>query len=382
MTDQTHIIAFAPASIANVGPCFDIMGYALDYVGDFVEVFKIENNPDRLIFEEPQGPYADSLSFSKVPKEKNCAYFVASQIWSTYKAVHKNVNFSLKLKLHKYMPLESGMGSSGASSAAAAKAMFKILDYKYPPEELFNTLCMGEEMTAGTPHADNVFPSFYGGFHFIATRARERSIIEENFENLFSVVVKPKNISVATSDSRKAIRDFLINYYLTPDQDEACSKLLLLIIDQQILAARMMRAVLNKDVKQLGSVLHNNPFLENARRQFMPFLDQIKLAAISAGAFGCSIAGSGPSIVAITDKIDATENIRDAMLDTLGGSNRCNWLISPCARYHKGARIIDSIEKFYQDGKKHHSFFDQIDNYFFMEGRIMKMGYIKSKVNA
>ena len=34
--EQNDITAFGPASVANVGPCYDVLGYCIDHIGDFV----------------------------------------------------------------------------------------------------------------------------------------------------------------------------------------------------------------------------------------------------------------------------------------------------------------------------------------------------------
>ena len=44
------ITVFAPASVANVGPCYDLMGYAVDYVGDFVTVEAVPKREDVLVW--------------------------------------------------------------------------------------------------------------------------------------------------------------------------------------------------------------------------------------------------------------------------------------------------------------------------------------------
>ena len=56
------IVSFAPATIANVGPCFDIMGYALNYAGDFAEVSKVDGPQKDIVWDGLAGPHADALS--------------------------------------------------------------------------------------------------------------------------------------------------------------------------------------------------------------------------------------------------------------------------------------------------------------------------------
>jgi homoserine kinase len=347
---QNSIIAFAPASIANVGPCYDLMGYSLDFIGDFVQVWKTDK-AEEIEFEIPIGQYSNNLK--SIPPSKNAAYQVASNIWGHF--CHSlSPQFGLLVQLHKYMPIGSGMGSSGASCAAAAKAVLTALEYKLTDNgELWNILCTGEEVTAGTPHSDNVIPSYYGKFHFMP-REIQNHYSKDIPEFLFSVVVKPTNITVPTADARQAVRDFIQSEYRDPDlsEDEAVSKILELINLQSALSARMLKAVLEQNLQEVGSVLNDNNFLENARKRLIPNFDKVKKAALDAGALGCTIAGAGPSMVAIVNREEMCSIICEAMVEAF--SQPCNWLICPPS--NKGARIVSDIHKFIEDSKVRHNF--------------------------
>jgi homoserine kinase len=47
----------------------------------------------------------------------------------------------------------------------------------------------------------------------------------------------------------------------------------------------------------------------------IPGFDKIKEASMKAGALGCSISGSGPTIFALSDSKDKAERIASAMSD-------------------------------------------------------------------
>ena len=119
------IIVFAPATVGNVGPCYDIMGYALDYVGDFVTLEKVEKKDRDIIWGGIDGPYINDLDEDDY--RNNAAWVVADKIWKDF-ADLDSLDFSLFLKLHKYLPVGSGIGSSAASSVAAAFAITRILN--------------------------------------------------------------------------------------------------------------------------------------------------------------------------------------------------------------------------------------------------------------
>lgn len=92
------------------------MGYALDYVGDFVTLEKVDKTSEDIIWGGIVGPFASDLK--SVDYRQNVAWLVANYAWGKFFS-RMSVNFSLRLKLHKYIPVGSGMGSSASSSAAA-----------------------------------------------------------------------------------------------------------------------------------------------------------------------------------------------------------------------------------------------------------------------
>jgi homoserine kinase len=66
--------------------------------------------------------------------------------------------------------LASGLGSSGASSAAGAFAANEILGRPFSTRDVVLSAIEGECAASGTPHADNVAPSVMGGFILGAQR--------------------------------------------------------------------------------------------------------------------------------------------------------------------------------------------------------------------
>ena len=351
-----RVSIFAPASVGNAGSCYDIMGYALDYVGDFVTVEKVDKTNDGIIWGGVEGPYASELE--NVDYHQNTAWLVASHIWVKLFS-GTTANFSLRLKLHKYMPVGSGMGSSASSSAAAAAAMFTLLGVRAEDDALVECLEIGEEAATGAGHLDNVIPSYFGGFYIIcedqyksASTSKRRYLRIEGGDKVMSVVVRPE-ISVTTSRSRGAVKDYIRQVYLDSPSAEA-TDILLLLREESAKAAQMVHAVMTNNVPLVGKLLNRNYMLEAARSKFIPHFDEVKAAALKAGAYGCTIAGSGPAMVAVTDSQEKANRIRDAMVAAFDGLAP-KWLISPIGK--QGARIVSSIEGFIIRSINHHSFF-------------------------
>src|SRR5262245_9836877 len=100
---------FAPATIANIGPGFDVLGLALSHPGDVLEV-ELTDMPGVEIVEIT----GDGGRLTRDPM-KNVASRAAVDLLRRAGAAH-----GLRLWLHKQMPLASRLGSPGASSGDGA----------------------------------------------------------------------------------------------------------------------------------------------------------------------------------------------------------------------------------------------------------------------
>jgi homoserine kinase len=111
------IRVFAPATVANLGPGFDVLGLALQSPGDLLDA-ELSGRPGVEIVEVT----GDGGLLSRDPV-KNVAGRSAADVLR--RAAEKGVAAAVgaRLWLHKQMPVASGLGSSGASSAAGAFAV-------------------------------------------------------------------------------------------------------------------------------------------------------------------------------------------------------------------------------------------------------------------
>lgn len=103
--------AFAPGSVGNVGPGFDVLGLAVDGIGDTVTV-ELTSGESRI--ESITGRDADLIP--RDPARNSCA--IAAIAWLRANGREENVIVSID----KGLALSGGMGGSGASAAAGAYA--------------------------------------------------------------------------------------------------------------------------------------------------------------------------------------------------------------------------------------------------------------------
>ena len=71
--------------------------------------------------------------------------------------------FGVKMLLEKRMPIGSGLGSSAASSVAAAVAVNALLPQPLERRDLLRFAMEGERKASGSAHADNAAPCLLGG---------------------------------------------------------------------------------------------------------------------------------------------------------------------------------------------------------------------------
>ena len=104
----TDVTAFAPATVANVGIGFDILGHAVDEVGDRVRIRRIEENEVRI---RSIGGVAGDLP---VEPQQNTA-------GRAVQAMHEALSpgFGFELEIEKGIPLGSVFRLSRAASRPA-----------------------------------------------------------------------------------------------------------------------------------------------------------------------------------------------------------------------------------------------------------------------
>ena len=310
---ERTVRVFAPATIANIGPAFDILGAAIDKLGDYV-VAKRTVNP--------------GLSFvmkSKIPglsvvERENVAAFVANRMLKDL-----NPPFGVHLTLYKEMPIGSGLGSSAASSVASAMAVNALLEKPLTKRELIPFALEGERKASGAAHADNAAPALLGGICLV-TSYQPLDIIQLPVKaNLMWVVIHP-HIIVSTAQARKAI---------PPTVRLATA------VQQWGRISGLITGLITNDMQLIGRSI-SDYIVEPARAKLIPGFDSIKQTALAAGALGCSISGSGPSIFALTTTRAKAIQIAEKMQQTLKRETNFDCDIYISRTNHRGAYVMQT----------------------------------------
>jgi homoserine kinase len=310
MNKRKTITAFAPATVANVGCGFDIMGFALKGRGDRVTITLQEGKNNSII--SMKGKYA---VFIPAERHKNTAGVAVD----AYLEATGNKDIGLSIVLEKNLPLGSGLGSSASSSAAAVLAINELLGHPLATEELIVYAMEGERVACGSAHADNVAPSLLGGFVLVRSYNPLDIIQVKCPDELFCAVVHP-HIELRTSDARRILKRDI------PMQD---------VIRQSANAAAFMIGISREDFELIGRSI-NDLLAEPKRTQLIPGYDSAKQAALDSGALAFGISGSGPSVFALCKgesiAVDVAEIVRRTFyLSGLGSDSIVSSLNSPGA---------------------------------------------------
>ena len=291
------IKVFAPATVANVGCGFDILGFAVDHPGD--EVVLCKSNKSGLEITRIKG---DNGRLSLNPKSNTVGVAIQKymdQIGS---------NQGIEISLHKKMPFESGLGSSAASAVAGVFAMNLLLGEPLEKKALLPFAMEAEKIACGSAHADNVAPSLLGGF--VLVRSYEPLDIVEipTPEDLCCAIVHPQ-IEVKTKDARDILKKDI--------------KLKDAVIQWGNVAG-LITGLIQADYQLIGRSMQD-VIVEPIRSMLIPGYHQAKQAALKAGALGAGISGSGPSIFSLSEGKENAANVGKAfkaVYDALGIDNQ------------------------------------------------------------
>lgn len=279
------IKAFAPATVANVGCGFDVLGFA------------VENPGDEVIITLKDTPGIEILKITgdegKLPLDKDLNT-VSLVIEEYLKAL--NLAQGVQIELHKKMPLKSGLGSSAASSVVGVFALNELLGRPMAQKDLLPFAMKGEELACGSAHADNVAPALLGGFILVKSYEPLEVIQLPTPEKLWCTLIHP-HIEVKTKDARAILKK---NIKLKD------------AVTQWGNLAGFISGLYQEDYQLLGRSL-DDVIVEPVRSILIPGFTEAKSAAITSGALGCSISGSGPSMFALSTSEEEANTIGKAM---------------------------------------------------------------------
>ena len=310
-----EIKIFAPATIANISCGFDVLGCCLDAVGDEMIVRKVPEKGVRI----------SKIEGVNLPFEsnKNVAGVAAFALLNELK---KSLDFGFEIEIYKNIKPGSGIGSSAASAAGAVFAINELLNIPFSKLQLVEFARKGEELACGSPIADNVAPAIFGGFTLVKSTDPLHIIELPSLEGLYATILHPQ-IEIKTEDSRAILPK---NIALT----EA--------VKQWANVGALVHALHTNDYNLFSESL-TDFIVEPHRSKLIYDFDKVKESALKAGALGCGISGSGPSIFTFSKNKQIADNIA-INLNNIYSKNNILFKIYTSKISTQGIKIINTTK--------------------------------------
>lgn len=264
------VTAFAPATVANLGPGFDVLGLAISGVGDQVTAFVTDEAGVRI-----RSIHGDGGVLPLDPA-RNTAGIAAAQTLE-----RAGLDCGVDLVINKGMPIGSGLGSSAASAAAAAFAVNVAIGAPLRRLELVEACVEAEAAVAGR-HADNVAPAILGGLVLVRGVDPLDVVRLPVPAGLHLAVVTP-DFELPTKHARAALPTSVS----LKDRTRNAADI-----------ATFVAACYSSDLPLIARSVRDD-IVTPARAALIPGGDAVMAAALAAGALASSISGAGPSIFAL-----------------------------------------------------------------------------------
>lgn len=290
------VTVLVPATSANVGPGFDVMGLALNLEARF------------------------TLSRSNTYEVRGCEQRFRGHdnlVWTSYLAACNSFGVKshvLALDINSPIPLSGGLGSSSACVIAGIMAAQLLSGLPY---DALATLDLAGRIEG---HPDNVAPAVLGGL--VASISDEQGIETMHFpvaENLRFVALSPAS-EVRTTEARKILPR------MVPAETAVWQA-------GHLLA--MVRALETGDARLLARAARDR-LHEPYRQTLIEDYPLLRTTSLDAGAAAFTISGSGSTMLAICDGDKTARRVERAARDATGGLK--TWILQASPN---GARVED-----------------------------------------
>lgn len=253
-----------PASTANLGPGFDSVGLALNR---YLSVHVQPASEWKTVF------YGEELQ-SLNGEENN---LIVQAAHYTAEAYNKDLP-ACRLEVESGFPLSKGMGSSASAIVAGIELADTLLDLQLSKKEKALLACSLEK------HPDNVIPAIYGGLTISFYNGKDVETVHVPDVAVEMIVAIPDEV-LPTKESRKSLPNLL-------PFNKA--------VEASAISNVLVASLIKNDWKRAADMMNRDLFHEPFRTKNIPFYCELKEKAVSLGAYGAAISGSGPAIVFFT----------------------------------------------------------------------------------
>lgn len=264
-----------PATSANLGPGYDAVGLALS----MSMRISLDRAPAPLV--EVHGTGADLIPHGPEHPAYRAALFVADEVGEP------DVHFHLVQE--NDIPPARGLGGSAAALVGGAVAANDLLGRSMAAPDLLNLVC---ELDG---HPDNAAPALLGGLVIGTLTPEGVSAVRLEPEGLKIVVAVP-DFEVSTTAARRALPEKI------PHRDAVFN----------VGRSGLLLGALATGQYDLLRVAMQDKLHQPYRSHLIPGLEDVIDAAHAYGAYGASLSGSGPTVIAFAPEY-AAATIADAM---------------------------------------------------------------------
>ena len=307
-SNYKKIKVFAPASISNLGPGFDVLGFTIEELGDLITLSLRDD-----------GEYIIEAKGADLPRhpDKNVATVAIRSL-----AKKAGYQGGFNITIEKNFPPGSGLGSSASSACGAVYAANQLLGMGLSPTELIPFALDGEEFASGNRHGDNVIPCLLGGL--VAVRSCDPF---EGFhvpvpEGMEVLIVLP-DVQIKTGEARAIL----------PDQIPMSAG-----ITQAANMAGLIKGLMSADYDLIRSAMVDQ-FAQPFRSKLIPLFDKVKHLMTKHNSLGFTISGSGPAMFGFFRKEDDYTTLRQE-IETAYLQHHIKVRFYACGINEKGVEIM------------------------------------------
>ncbi len=279
--DHRRAVVRVPGSTSNLGPGFDVLGLA---VGLHLRV-EAEGSDRLTIDYDGRGPA------EIIPRDPS--NLVHRGIAAVFARAGRTLP-PLHLSIHNPIPLHGGLGSSGAAAVAGILLGGTLAETQLSPDEQLELACRLEG------HPDNVSASLLGGFTLSRRVAGRWTCLCPTVPDPPTAVVLYPHVQIPTERARAILPEAI-------GRPQAV---------ENLAGVAAIVAGLLANPRRLSPDCFRDHLHQPARQALMPWFPAVVRAAEEAGAEGCFLSGSGPSILAFTNA-DHAPRISAAMVDAI-----------------------------------------------------------------
>jgi homoserine kinase len=271
-----------PATTANLGPGFDVFGAALSLYNEF----EVEYVP------EAKKTYFTLKGFGKksLPKgEKNLFWQTMQKVFKVLGEDKYNLK-NLNIIINTTIPLSGGLGSSASAIVGGIVLANSLCGNKLDKTQVADLAVKIEG------HPDNVIPAIYGGVCICSKDGNHESVVQLPIPKLKIILCVPV-FKLRTKRSRQILPK-CVNF-----QDLVFNTSRVALLTAAFCCSNF--ALLNMGMQDKV----HQPY----RSKMIPAMDEVLEVALSAGAYGACLSGSGPTLAAFCSAKDAV-NVQKSMI--------------------------------------------------------------------